>query len=240
MHIYTSSSRLSLPNGGLPRHHSPGRCRARTQPPPGWRVERSAVPRLLLLGLLEALVFFTVVSPASADHRSRWHWESGTTRVIDSTNYGWGRHVKRAIALWNRVDNLRVVLAYIDRRSGDSCPYKRGYVRFCSVGMSNKGGTVRYGRWGSGYTLLEAVALVNQRNRYRSGFYKDYITCHELGHTLVLNHYHDRYSHPDSCMSYAKKSSTPSGHDYRDAALIYQYRRSAAPGHRSCFLFTCR
>lgn len=112
------------------------------------------------------------------------HWSDGTVRVIDNTARKYRADVRAAYAQLDAVKGINVRI--VAGRHRTRCPFKPGWVRVCS----GKYHHFEYGEadmYASGSHITKVKVRLNDL-QLTTPQLRTYLACHELGHTVGLNH----------------------------------------------------
>ena len=154
---------------------------------------RARFARLTLIAIPLALVV-TTAAPALADHSwNGYHWQAdGPVEIVylDSlgTHFRRQRIVGATLSEWRLDDLLALDRQKADGRSSvrRECPPAIGAIRICNADYGD-------GWLGNTELQLEGDRIVGGRIRIndhwgKSGSYRRFVLCHEIGHSLGLWH----------------------------------------------------
>lgn len=185
-----------------------------------------------LLALLSAT---TMAVPASAVITPSWNgykWaRTGelNIRVGDNVSSVWDPYLDTAMAQWTTAKNINFVSAKGLRLTMPlSCNPVFGGIQACSANYGATGWLGYTNVWTSGGYIVQATVKLNDyyfaQSRYNTTAWRSMAVCHELGHSLGLNHNNAvrTDANTGSCMDY---SNDPSGKAGKNGT-----RSNLAPG----------
>lgn len=168
--------------------------------------------------IVSLIVLVALALPATADHANprRWKANNGSTtvvKVVDRTGISaWHTATNKNVNDWNAGNtNLRLTWA----TGTGACNFEPHTINIC-MGYAN--GYDGYAEWKwdwTGYLSGARITLDTNRTANLSTFWRNYLICHEVGHTFLLNHSTDT----GSCMG--GWVDRPNAHDYQAVATTY-------------------
>jgi hypothetical protein len=196
--------------------------------------------RLAQIGVLALVVAALVVCPASGvvegQSPSNYHWARKqfefTLPVANNVSKDWRKLFKKALSKWN--DNGTVTLEKVKGSgSPQDCRSLDGMVQVCSWPYGTQEGWLGLTRlfFDNKGDHVDSVTLqLNDSFLFRSGQYnndaaRQHTICHELGHTMGLDHVDT-----DSCMNDSQNAVfhnlDPIKKDFRQLKHIYHHKDS--------------
>ena len=198
------------------------------------RVRRSAVVVSAVAIALSALP-----GVVAADH---WldglHWARAsnpfTLQLGDNVSNTWDSHLATASNDWS-VSLVMDTPVVPGGTRAKQCRPTPGRVEVCSANYGTTGwlGTAQF--WTNGDHITAATARVNDtymsRSPYNTPAYRNFVMCHEVGHTFGLAHRDVDHTNLNigSCMDYTRdpdgppSNEHPDAHDYEQLELIYAH-----------------
>ena len=203
--------------------------------------------------LLVAAVMFTFATIAAADHA--WgdrHWARAQNpfplELAENLPPVWDIHLNEASADWNTPPIAdppipTVVVTRIGTGNGSSrCLPTKGRVEICDGAGHKTLGATRV--WLSRTDHIEQAVitlsdyhLLSTWSKYNSPAWRQYVVCHEIGHTLGLDHQDEDINNANlgSCLDYNEDpdgtlanpdqpaNTQPNKHDFEELAKIYAH-----------------
>ena len=200
----------------------------------------------LLLASGGTLVAFS--SAARAHHSwNGFHWARQsnpfTLKLGDNVGPNWDSHLKAAAADWRESAVLDTSIV-AGRTNPDDCRTTRGRVEVCKSRYGRNGWVGITRVWKSGKHITQATTRLNgtyfSTPKYDTTAVRRMMMCHELGHSLGLDHQDEVANNPNlgTCLDFTNdpnggaggaSESDPSNlhpnrHDYKELARIYSHR----------------
>jgi hypothetical protein len=196
-------------------------------------IRRFSHPFVLAL-LAVALVVVPVTISVAGTSAASYHWarkQSGfKLNVGDNLSGNWDQLLRRTLADWNKNDTVT-----LDKVGGRTDPKKcervTGRVEVCNSTYGTRTGWLGLTRlyFDRGGHIEEATVQMNDSflnargNRYNTDAARRHTICHELGHTLGLDHVDLR-----SCMNNSQHAVfnylKPIRSDFRELKRIYKHQ----------------
>ena len=185
-----------------------------------------------LIGVVAVLVQAAVAIPVgAADGFNGAHWERRKTpfelKFGDNVDNGWDGYLKKAAGQWSQSRVVRPNI--VNGSAGGDCRPTEGRVEVCNGRYgTGKGWLGLTEIWVNGRNHITAARVLMNDSWFDSGKYDDadakrHTMCHELGHSLGLDHRSGR-----SCMNDSEKAifryDDPAGSDFD--TLRQRYRHS--------------
>ncbi|WP_426166718.1 PEPxxWA-CTERM sorting domain-containing protein [Sandarakinorhabdus sp. DWP1-3-1] len=178
--------------------------------------------RMTRCALLLASLGATIVAvPASAVTTPSWNgykWArigQLSVRVGDNVSSVWDPYLDKAMAQWSTAKNIDFVSAKGLRQATPlSCNPVYGGIQACSANYGATGWLGYTNVWLSRGFIVQATVKLNDyyfaQSQYNTGAWRSMAVCHELGHSLGLDHNNAvrTDANTGSCMDY---SNDPSG-----------------------------
>jgi hypothetical protein len=196
-------------------------------------IRRFGHPFVLAL-LAIALVVVPVATSVAGSSAASYHWARKqshfTLKVGDNVSGNWNQLLRRTIRDWNKNDTVT-----LDKASGRTNPRKcrkvTGRVEVCNsqYGTGTRWlGLTRLFFDRSGHIEAATVQMNDSflnapGNEYNTDAARRHTLCHELGHTIGLDHVNSR-----SCMNNSQHAVfnylKPIRRDFRELKRIYKHR----------------
>jgi hypothetical protein len=187
--------------------------------------------KLISLALASAVAAAIAAAPASADHAWGVHWArtANPFTVTLGTNLtgSWPAYLTLASADWSlsSVLDTSVVAGAGKKR----CGAVSGRVEVCNDRYGFNGWLGLTSVWSSDSHITQATVKPNDSYfntaTYNTPDWRRSAVCHEVGHTLGLDHpSEDPAVDLDTCMDYSSSpNTTPNAHDYAELDEIYEH-----------------
>jgi predicted Zn-dependent protease len=163
-----------------------------------------------------------------------YHWARSanpfTLELGDNVTEAWDSYLDTTVSDWNESDVLDTtkVAGGTNRKK---CRPTKGRVEVCNAKYGRKGwlGITRI--WVAGSHIDRATTKLNDtyfnQARYNTPEWRTQVMCHEVGHTLGLDHQDENFRNPNlgSCMDYTRRPGSnqhPNQHDYDQLRTIYE------------------
>lgn len=184
---------------------------------------------VVLAAALVLPIAFTVVSTAAADYHWARNRSQFTLKVGDNVSGGWDRLLRRTLRDWNKNDAVT-----LDRVGGGTNPREcrpvTGRVEVCNSQYGTEKGWLGLTRlyFQNGHIEAATVQLNDSflyapGGRYNSNDARRHTICHEIGHTIGLDHGDTR-----SCMNDSQHAVfnyvVPIRKDFKRLKRIYSHR----------------
>ena len=189
------------------------------------------------------LVFFMSATANIVDATNMWekfHWsraqDSFTVTLVDKTSKEWNSPVKGAARDWSLSDvlDIKIIEEKVSKnnKNKNNCNPIEGKVVICNeeFGDTNWLGLAEV--WLNGDHITKATIKLNDsyfnQERFDTKEWRNYITCHEIGHVLGLDHVDNDYNNNslDTCLDLVTNpevSQHPNQGDYDSLELIYAH-----------------
>jgi hypothetical protein len=196
-------------------------------------IRRFGHPFVLAL-LAIALVVVPVATSIAGTSAANYHWARKrpqfTVKVGDNVSNNWDQLLRRTLADWNKNDT--VTLDQVGGRTHpQDCRPVTGRVEVCSWQYGTQKGWLgltqlffdRGGHIEAATVQMNDSFLYARGSEYNSDAARRHTLCHELGHTIGLDHVDTR-----SCMNNSQHAVfnylTPIRRDFRELERIYDHR----------------
>ncbi|MES2626630.1 MAG: hypothetical protein V4628_15195 [Pseudomonadota bacterium] len=189
--------------------------------------------KLLSIAVCSAVTLSLLSASATAQNAwGNYHWARKsnpfTLQVIDSVTSSWQPSLETALQEWSysAAIDMKVTSADDSLTTRQNCPIAAGKIRVCNYTYGTNGwlGLTSIGVDASGHVDRARSRL----NDSYSGSWalpteRNHTTCHELGHTLGLDHSSEDGSSQGTCMDYSTSvnSQWPAAIDYETLVKIY-------------------
>lgn len=181
------------------------------------------------------LAFLLLAFPsvgAYANHAwNDYHWASMskpfTLQIVDSMTADWDYPLNEAISQWSQSTKVMFAITSFDdkAKTREHCRMKTGQIRMCNdaYGITGWLGQTVLGFDSSGHADKARVRINESYSQYFTFEKKNYLLCHELGHTLGLWHTSEDGSSQMTCMDLSNDpiTQTPNNHDFEELEIIY-------------------
>ncbi len=171
---------------------------------------------------------------ATAQSAAPYHWARKRShfrlRFGDNVDGDWNRYLRATLADWNQNDTITLIEAE-GATDPQSCQPVAGRVEVCDwwygtqtgwLGMTRLYFNARGDHIDAATVQLNNSFLYAPNSRYNSDAARRHTLCHELGHTLGLDHVDTT-----SCMNNSRHAVfnyvTPLGEDFRRLRRIYEH-----------------
>jgi hypothetical protein len=187
---------------------------------------------LLAMALLGVPIATSVADTSAASYHWARKWSQFTLKVGDNVSGNWDRLLRRSLADWNKNDTVT-----LDKVSGRTNPQEcrptTGRIEACSwrYGTGTQTGWLgltrlyfaRSGHVNAASVQMNDSFLNAADSRYNSDAARRHTLCHELGHTIGLDHVDTR-----SCLNNSQHAVlnyvTPIRSDVRRLKRIYSHQ----------------
>lgn len=155
---------------------------------------------LLLAGRMSAALLLTAActGPAAATLNQSWNgWRWSRTgnlelKVGNNLSAAWQPFLSAAISQWNADPVIDFVSMPGNGSSGTACNATYGTIQVCNASYGFNGWLGYAYVWTSASRIVQATIKLNDSYfaaaRYNKDSWRAMTMCHELGHTLGLNH----------------------------------------------------
>ena len=168
-----------------------------------------------------------------------FHWSKTekplTVTIVDKTSSEWGLSIEGAVSDWSLSDVLDVEIAKkrgSGKKNAQNCDPIEGRVVICNseYGDTNWLGITQV--WLDGDHITKATIKLNDtyfnQARFNTSEWRNYVTCHEVGHILGLDHADEDYNNSPlgTCLDLVtdpELSQHPDKSDYDSLELIYSH-----------------
>ena len=199
---------------------------------------RKLAHQLVLAGFAMALLLAPVATVLASNVGSGYHWGRKTTQftlqVGDDVDGVWNKFLGNAIQDWNKNDT--VTLKQVSGGTGaQNCNATTGMVEVCNWKYGTQEGWLGLTRLffnDKGDHVDAATVQLNdsffeQNNgQYNSDAARRHTICHELGHTMGLDHVTTGSCMNDS-QSAVFNNLTPTSKNFKKLAQIYDHKDSS-------------
>lgn len=199
--------------------------------------------RLLVIGVVVGGMLASSAGASASHDWSGYHWARSTNpaslTVIDSVTSAWDASFLSAQADWSSssVLDLSRVSGATGRKSRLRCNTSSGKIRVCNAVHGETGWLAITEIWiRDGHIQYGRVRLNDSYFRtptYNTPEWRTFAACHEIGHTLGLDHQDEAFDNPNlgSCMDYTNDPLTnqhPNLHDYEQLEALYAHADGAS------------
>lgn len=154
--------------------------------------------RRCLIGVATLAASLAVAGPACATLNQSWNgWKWSRTgsleiKVGNNLSGVWQPYLTAAISQWNADPVIDFVAAAGNCSSGTTCNATCGMIQACS-GSHGFNGWLGYACvWTSNTRIVQATIRMSDNDfassKYNTAAWRAMTMCHELGHTIGLNH----------------------------------------------------
>ncbi len=194
------------------------------------KITRALLSLTLLLGLFGSASF------ALAEHS--WdglHWArttpSFTLKMGNNLSAAWKPYAVSAANDWSASEVVDIAIV-AGKTTPKPCNPRLGRVELCNARYGANGWMGLTSVWTNGEHITQATLKVNDtyfsQRAYNTAAWKNLVMCHEMGHTLGLDHQdEDFYNTPlGTCLDYSSDpvpNQHPNQADYDQLALSYNH-----------------
>jgi len=197
------------------------------------------------LGVLAVVlpVFFMSVTVDMVNASNMWekfHWartqDPFTVTLVDKTSKEWDSPVEEAAKDWSlsNVLDIKIVEEKVSKndKNQKNCDPIEGRVVVCNAEFGDNNWLGLSEIWLDGDHITKATIKINdtyfRQERFNTQEWRNYITCHEMGHILGLDHADSDYSNIPlgTCLDLVTNptvSQHPNQGDYDSLELIYAH-----------------
>ena len=197
------------------------------------------------LGVLAVVlpVFFMSVAVDTTDASNMWekfHWartqNSFTVTLVDKTSKEWDSPIEEAAENWSLSDvlDIKIVEEKVNKNNKNktNCDPIEGKIVICNSEFGDTNWLGLSEVWLEGEHITKATIKLNDtyfsQERFNTEEWRNYITCHEVGHILGLDHVDtDYHNNPlGTCLDLVTNptdSQRPNQDDYDSLELIYAH-----------------
>jgi len=186
----------------------------------------------LIIGPLAAIVLITT---ASADHEwMRWPQKDRLVlEVGNNLDHRWQPQLEQAVKDWsNPKDGNPVRLAIVTGAGNPDCGFERGRIEICNWDLGPTGWSgATWADLDEDGNVVAMRIILNDYYHPEDGQWdreknRQWVTCHELGHSLGLDHFNQPGVDLDTCMDYSDNVA-PNAHDFEQLVEMYGRYRPA-------------
>ena len=195
-------------------------------------IRRFGHPFILIL-IAIGLVVVPLAASIAGTSAASYHWARNrsqfTLKVGDNVSDNWDQLLRRTLDDWNKNDTVT-----LDKVNGQTnprdCDPVTGRVEVCSAEYGTRTGWLGLTQLYFDHGHIEAATvqmndsfLNSAGNKYNTSAARRHTLCHELGHTMGLDHVDTR-----SCMNNSERAIfnnlSPIRSDFRRLERIYDHR----------------
>lgn len=186
------------------------------------------------------IVLFVFVVQATHSWGS-YHWARMANPFIlqfgNNVSSAWTTYLFTTASDWSVSDALDTKI--VSGKGGTRCKATNGRVEVCSKKYGYNGWLGIAQIWVSGNHITQGTVKFNdtyfQTAKYNTPFWRQFVVCQEVGHTLGLDHQDEDFANVNlgTCMDYTSdpdgsingqlSNLHPNQHDYDQLALIYAH-----------------